>query len=356
MRRGLWCSWAAAAVAALMLAAPAQGAFPGKNGKLALVSQRDQGFAIDVINPDGTGRASLTDIPVQVFAGGPAWSPDGTKIAFTEDSEIWAMNADGSGQVDLTNSPESLDFDAAWSPDGTKIAFASCCLDGGLDIYVMNADGSGRTKLTHGETDEMFGPAWSPDGSTIAFYGADPQGAAIYQVFVMSADGSDVTQITTEPGASYDPDWSPDGSKLAYTRLVLDPDGGGFPCCAQVYVMNPDGTNQTQLTGPPQPSFEAPENLHPVWAPDGTRIAFASANREAFGAVDVWTMDPDGTSEQRVTATGKDGVGDWQAIPAPRRSDYKNASQYCRALRDFLGEADFESRYRNHGSCVSSSI
>ena len=120
--------------------------------------------------------------------------------------------------------------------------------------------------------------------------------------------------------------------------------------------MNPDGTGQTRLTGPAQPSFEAPENLHPIWAPDGTRIAFTSVNREPFSGIDVWTMNPDGTSDQGFTATGKDGVGGWQPIPAPQRGDYRNASQYCRALRDFLGEADFESRYRNHGSCVSSNL
>jgi TolB protein len=345
-----WLLWIAVGVLTSAIGPPAQAAFPGQNGKLALISQRDNGFAIEVINPDGTGRVSLASIPFQNFAGGPEWSPDGTRIAFTRDYDIWVMNGDGSGQVNLTNTPASVEFDAAWSPDGSKIAFAA----GVVEIYVMNSDGSGRTQLTHGESDEMFGPVWSPDGTEIAFYGADPRGAAIYQVFVMNADGGDVTQITTEPGASYEPDWSADGSRLAYTRLVLDPDGGGFPCCAQVYVMNPDGTGQTQLTGPSQPSFEVPENFHPVWAPDGTRIAFGSAHREAFGGVDVFTMNPDGTSEQRVTGTGKDGIGDWQPLPEPRRSDYRNASQYCRTLRDFLGEAEFRDRYRNHGSCVSS--
>ena len=80
----------------------------------------------------------------------PAWSPDGTKIAFTSDRDgipkIYVMNADGTNQTRITDNPAS-DEAPAWSPDGSKIAFTSD-RDGNPEIYVMNADGTDQTRLT----------------------------------------------------------------------------------------------------------------------------------------------------------------------------------------------------------------
>ena len=71
------------------------------------------------------------------------------------------MDADGSNQTRLTNNPAS-DAQPAWSPDGTKIAFNSD-RDGNFEVYVMDADGSNQTRLTNNPADDG-GPAWSPDG------------------------------------------------------------------------------------------------------------------------------------------------------------------------------------------------
>ena len=100
----------------------------------------------------------------------PAWSPDGRKLAFVSrrdgNSEIYVINADGSGQENLTQHP-ARDSHPSWSRDGRKLAFVSR-RDGNSEIYVMNADGSGLRNVTRTPSNDLD-PAWSPDGRAIAF-------------------------------------------------------------------------------------------------------------------------------------------------------------------------------------------
>ena len=142
------------------------------------------------MNADGTNQTGITDNPASDEA--PAWSPDGSKIAFDTgregNEEIYVMNTDGTKQIRLThNFPSGF---PAWSPDGSKIAFTSD-RDGNEEIYVMGADGSNQTRLTHNPTSDL--PAWSPDGSKIAFT-SDRDGNP--EIYVMNADGTDQTHLT----------------------------------------------------------------------------------------------------------------------------------------------------------------
>lgn len=277
----------------------AHAAFPGVNGKIAFVSNRDGNLEIYVMNADGSGQTRLTNNPASDF--GPAWSPDGTKIAFGREeggsNEVFVMNADGSAQTNLTNHPSS-DYNATWSPDGTKIAFVSL-RDGDPEIFVMNADGTGQTQLTFNGPNED--PSWSPDGTKIAY---DNQVAGIREIFVMNPDGTGQTNLTNNGGFNSDPDWSPDGTKIAYHS------GAGFcgPNC-EVFVMNANGSGQTNLTNNPS------SDSHPKWSPDGTRIVFRS-NRDEVSSGEIYVMNAaDGTGVTRLTNNPTNGSSpDWQPL------------------------------------------
>lgn len=162
---------------------------------------------IAIMNADGSGLTRLTTASGEY----PAWSPDGTRIAFasarTGNYEIYVMNADGSRQTNLTNNP-TYDMSPAWSPDGTRIAFdterqpdrdGQVGIGPEFEIYVMNADGSGQMPLTNNLTEDRS-PAWSPDGTTIVFV---RNGI----LFTMHADGSSQSALPNSVGGGTFPAW-----------------------------------------------------------------------------------------------------------------------------------------------------
>lgn len=165
------------------------------------------------VDPDGSNLTPVLVAPGLQWEG--SWSPDGTRILFTgKGGDVWVANADGSGQTNLTNwSTSDLSYLAgpAWSPDGGRIALVrSDDAEPGIfvvNIYVMNADGSGRTNLTGSDSDFDFAPSWSPDGTRILF--ATVRDGDL-EAYVMNADGSGPTNLTSSPG-SRDLPGSPQG-------------------------------------------------------------------------------------------------------------------------------------------------
>ena len=186
-----------------------------RQGPPSCTWQRGCDTEIYVMNVDGSGLRNLTRNPAHdsflaTGAQHSAWSPDGRTIVFVSDragctsqtgcnTEIYVMNADGSGQRNLTRNP-APDDEPAWSPDGRTIVFVSnrhgptwCSWKRcHTEIYVMNADGSGQRSLTRNPRRDD-GPAWSPDGRAIAFL-SDRDGN--YEIYVMNADGSRQRNLT----------------------------------------------------------------------------------------------------------------------------------------------------------------
>jgi dipeptidyl aminopeptidase/acylaminoacyl peptidase len=160
-----------------------------------------------MMNLDGSDRHPLYVAPDDQFY--PSFSPDMKKLLFSTVKSATGRNiqvldiASGVVTTLFSFSPTSYDSAPAWSPDGSQIAFESN-LDGDREIYVMNADSSNQRRITTNTWwDE--GPAWSPDGKRIAFSsGADD---LHLDIWTMNADGSDLRQLTTYPGRDESPDW-----------------------------------------------------------------------------------------------------------------------------------------------------
>jgi Tol biopolymer transport system component len=309
------------------------------NGKIVFTSDRhNEALSIWSMNPDGSSPTRLTDdksrterLPsfAHVYDSGPAWSPDGTKIAFISNRNsyfaLYIMNADGSN-VQLVTDKVLEPGGPAWSPDGGKIAFSAGV---GItiepskpfsDVYLVNLDGSGLTKLTSG-SGQNGSVTWSPDGKQIAFASnRDPDG--MWKIWVMNVDGSNQRRLTDIQNPSIpkfyggQPSWSPDGTKILFNRF------------REIFVMNADGSNARPLTNDPN---RRGMYLSPRWSPDGTKIVttFYQETRNGIdSAKEIIVMNADGSNQINISNRGKyyfnsgqssfvDGDADWQPLLAP---------------------------------------
>ena len=186
---------------------------------------------------DGGRLAKLVDLPREHWE--PRWSPDGRRIVFTtdrhENADVYIMNADATGQRNLTLSPLSNDMNPAWSPDGKRIVFASD-RQGNFDIFVMDDGGLEMRPLTSAQADDRL-PVWSPTGETIVFV-SDRDGNR--EIYVMSPDGTGQRNLTRHPGWDSEPTISPDGKTIAF---ISDRDG-----TSNIFLMAIDGTGVRKLT------------------------------------------------------------------------------------------------------------
>ncbi|MCZ6635211.1 MAG: DUF5050 domain-containing protein [bacterium] len=230
--------------------------------KISFHSQGD----IYAVNIDGTGLANLTNHPAG--DGNQTWSPDGKHLAFItsrdivansfgeEDGnpELYTMDASGNQQQPLIVSLGTGETTPTWSPDGTRIAFVSQLVGVDSDVFVVNADGTGLTNLTNNPAIDI-NPVWSPDGKQLIFVTNRDGNTEIYR---MNMDGTGLTNLTENPGRDESPRWSLDGSQIVFWS---DRDGN-----SEIYVMDANGADQTRLTD------HASADLFPAWSSGAFRL------------------------------------------------------------------------------------
>lgn len=224
---------------------------------------------------------------------GCLWSP---ALLLAQESMLHVSSASGNPEIllltgegeptNLTNNP-AADTYPAWSPDGKRIAFCSN-RDGATNVYVMNADGTEVTRITdvpRGGKAFCVCPSWSPDGESIAYQRRD------------GGEGSDLITIHIESGRTrvltddaWDPVWSPGGDKILFT--------GRTPKGWSLYTIEPDGAKLTEIVS----MSGSVGFIYPSWSPDGKRIAFT---QQAGMDYEVHIADADGQNVKPVTKAGK---------------------------------------------------
>lgn len=243
--------------AGLTLLASAPSALPHgaavQNGPIAFVS----GGSVFTLTP-GSGRRRF------VTGRDPAWTRDGSQLAFSRSGEIWTANADGSGAKRIAaHQPGQSLRDPSWSPDASRIAYDLIDRpNGNLSLWTMRADGTDRRQLVSGDGAAPT-PAWSPDGTRILFV-QPPELFGDGEIHVVRAGGGGAhILVKGSDGEDFDPAWSPDGRRIAFTRGTPGEQTGVV--AYDVYLARADGTGVRLLVK---------DGRTPAWSPDGKRIVF----------------------------------------------------------------------------------
>ncbi len=279
-----------------------------RNGKIVFTSDRNGKQEIFLMNGDGTQQERL--VSSSASDSFPTWSPDGRKIAFvgqngTGGFSIKLVNAAGTNETEVTpidfrNSPYPWHekFSLSWSPDGGRIAFEE-----NGEIFTVNVDGGNRTNLTNNPAFD-YEPTWSPDGSHIIF-----ASARVFYVVMhsMRSDGSDVRALPTD-GEAWDmsPDVSPTGARIAFivhSELYLP----------MIYTANADGTDRQVFDACGATGLCSTHRNKPKWSPDGSSIVYNIWEYFSNDS-DIYVKNIQGDGAARLTNPGNNYQPTWQPL------------------------------------------
>jgi Tol biopolymer transport system component len=298
------CLLAAGLVAPLAVTTPSAASFTGANGLLVFGRERVSGNHTQVdlytSRPNGSHLVRLTKTGKQNEFGA-TWNAVGTQIAFWRTKapfgpgSLWVMDADGGNAHRLTTGIDARD--PSWSPDGTRLVFTN--VTNNWNLWILDAaDGGGRTRLTHGQGLD-FEPTWEPAGTRVAFTRGFARGDP-GNIWVIDLTSLVETQITR--GAAYDhaPTFTPDSKHLYFERDLAS--------TSAIYALAIDGFVTKRLT------FGKHFDTSPAVSPDGRTIVFGTDRGTTLS--DLWTMNVNGSNLQpRVTSKKlSEGDPDWQPL------------------------------------------
>lgn len=275
---------------------------------ILFVSDRSGNYEIYQMNLASKETINLTTNPGEDM--NPQISPDGKFMVFYSNRDgqnnVYKMNLTDHTLMQLTNNGGN-NYDPSYSHDGQAIVFKSTRDDDLGDIFVMNPDGTGQVNLTPSQnTTEEWSPRFSNDGKRILFVMRSNSNHLTDEIYAMQRDGSQLTQLTNNAFPDWYPAISPKNDSMVYiSKETSDSDD-------DLYLMRSGEADRTRLTNLPG------NDADPAWDQDGKRIIFINDND---GNYDLYLMNADGSDEHRLDTTSSDELSPvFLPTPTPQKT------------------------------------
>jgi Tol biopolymer transport system component len=300
---------------------------------LSFAAKWDDDSNIYTVRVDGSDVRRIISDPGDDVA--PAWSPDGSKLAWISSlgseaemtSHLYIASFDGSNKTALVTD-RFVHTDFSWSPDSKKIAFSAAKNPSSKsDIFAIEISNGSLTVLDPASESGRFGgsfPVWSADGTTLAFQAPLDPALIFWRIHTVMADGMALTELLSNTFEDRLPQWDPKGPTILFvsTSALIAP--------GQLYIMNSDGSDRRQLTD------TSPSKTLPRWSPNGEMIAFVGhtfdydeSGKQILTSAGIYLLRRDGTEE---TALLEDTLLIFNMVWSPDNRKIAVTAQACLGL------------------------